>query len=218
MQLYERAWSGFSATNPSFKLHRMVQPERHLTGNLISVDIHRRELFQLIVAYTTMRINYVEQHGARRRCCFGRTGKNSPKIFCALLGSKIPINRNVFWRILRALIIERLSIRDRSRLYIVQKSSIEFFILCDKMAGHFTTDFYGHYCYVDKHDLEILRREFVTYMRSEMKSLHVTKLLRTTTRWNHLRRFLCTLPSASLNNLALLCVYLSHPRHVVVDR
>lgn len=41
-----------------------VQPERHLTGNLISVDIHRCELFQLIVAYTTMRINYVEQHGA----------------------------------------------------------------------------------------------------------------------------------------------------------
>lgn len=33
-------------------------------------------------------------------------------------------------------------------------------------------DFYGHY-YIDKHDLEILCREFVTYMRSEMKSLHV---------------------------------------------
>lgn len=42
-----------------------VQPERHLTGNLISVDIHRCELFQLIVAYTTMRINYVEQHRTR---------------------------------------------------------------------------------------------------------------------------------------------------------
>lgn len=26
------------------------------------MDIHRCELFQLIVAYTTMRINYVEQH------------------------------------------------------------------------------------------------------------------------------------------------------------
>ena len=52
-----------------------AEPERHLTGNLISVDIHRCEFFQLIVLGTTIRISDI----VKRISWGGRNGSKRYK-------------------------------------------------------------------------------------------------------------------------------------------